>query len=302
MNQSQPRLTIITPNFNGARYLERAICSVLDQGYEALEYILIDGGSTDGSLEIIRTYQDDLAHFATRPDSGPAEAINQALEHATGEYVAVLDADDLLLPGALHAVASRIARDQPDWLVGQGVRIGPLDQKVGDVTATAPGSLAGYLMHNSGLLPSAATFYRRTLLEQHGRFDADLACAYAYELSCRLLAADVQPTLMDQRIVAVREHSQSRSASRIIQQGMEHVDAAQRHGEALATAPRYALWRNCDQRRRIYALAEAECAQDRSRRFRWQQLLRRPWWLASEHYRQSLLRNATSADASRRAA
>ena len=94
--QNLPRITVITPSLNQAEFLERAICSVLDQGYENLEYIVMDGGSCDNSAEIIRLYEEDLTFWQSAPDEGPADAINQAIRRATGDIIAVLNADDPL--------------------------------------------------------------------------------------------------------------------------------------------------------------------------------------------------------------
>lgn len=289
-----PRITIITPSLNQGDFLERTICSVLDQGYENLEYIVIDGGSVDASAEIIRRYEDDLTYWQSETDGGPAEAINQALARTSGDVIAILNADDLYLPGTLDSIARRMTQhDAPAWVVGHCLRIGEMDERLGQVNASSPKSLESFLMHDSGFLPGAATFYRRSVFDAYGRFDPQMRFAWGYELNCRLVAQGMTPTILPTVLSAHREHSHSQTARHTLQNGIEFIDAAARYADRLPFKSRHTLWKNIDERRRIYALAGAEAAANHSRGHLWQQLLRRPWWLANDHYRQTLLRGVT---------
>lgn len=101
-----PRISIITPSFNQGQFIEETIRSVLMQGYPNLEYIIIDGGSTDGTLDIIRRYESRLTYWVSEKDDGQTYAIEKGMQAATGEIVNWLNSDDLLLPGALQAVAA----------------------------------------------------------------------------------------------------------------------------------------------------------------------------------------------------
>lgn len=101
-----PRITIITPSFNQGKFLEQTILSVLNQNYPNLDYIVIDGGSKDDSVEIIKKYQDRLAYWVSEPDNGQAHAINKGLAHATGDVFNWLNSDDYLEPGALDDIVN----------------------------------------------------------------------------------------------------------------------------------------------------------------------------------------------------
>src|SRR5262245_41954229 len=103
---ARPRISIVTPSFNQARFLEQTVRSGLDQGYPDLEYIVMDGGSTDGSQDIIRRFAPRLAHWQSAPDGGQGPAILDGWKRATGDLIAWLNSDDVLLAGALDAIAS----------------------------------------------------------------------------------------------------------------------------------------------------------------------------------------------------
>src|SRR6266568_7556231 len=119
--QAWPKVTIVTPSYNQGHFLEETIRSVLLQGYPDLEYIVIDGGSTDGSIEIIQRYSKELAHWSSEPDGGPAAGLNKGFRGATGEIFSFLNADDFYLPGAFYRIANIFSADRSvDVVYGDG--------------------------------------------------------------------------------------------------------------------------------------------------------------------------------------
>lgn len=113
-----PRITIITPSFNQGQYLEETIKSVIDQGYPNLEYFVVDGGSTDNSVEIIRKYTSSINWWVSEKDKGQTDAINKGLSRATGDIVNWINSDDMLAPGSLQHIAEKFSASNPLCLCG----------------------------------------------------------------------------------------------------------------------------------------------------------------------------------------
>lgn len=301
-SQPRPRITIIIPTRDNAAFVEQAICSVLDQGYENLQAIVVDGGSNDGTREIIRTYEDELDWWVSRPDAGAADAINQALQHADGQIIGILPSDDRLMPGALDLVAEKMHDGKVAWLVGQVQTVNEDDLAVDAPDTCVPHSLAAYLMHDHGYLPTAASFFDRRLIDRFGRFDATMQTAWDYEYASRLMAFDEQPTMLERPLAMRRVHDGSTTARRAIAYGRELIAVARRYATSLSRSLRMALWANCDRRERIYALAEAEMRADVARRAVWLKVLRKPWWLSDTNLRKVLLRGVDRPQPRRMAA
>ena len=126
MNRIAPRISIVTPSYNQARFLEKTIRSVLDQEYPNLEYIVMDGGSDDGSVEILRRYSNRLTYWRSSRDDGQADAIKRGFTLATGDILGWVNSDDLLLPGSLEHVAHQFRQHRgADFLAGGFV---PIDE------------------------------------------------------------------------------------------------------------------------------------------------------------------------------
>lgn len=150
----RPRISLITPSYGQAAFIEETIRSVLLQGYTNLEYIIIDGGSADGTVDIIKKYAPWIAHWTSEPDRGQSDAINKGLVHATGEWVNWLNSDDYLLPGALSRLVEAARSDEVRIVAGATVniregrsfgrycaRVEPLPRTLFSLGVNQPGSL-----------------------------------------------------------------------------------------------------------------------------------------------------------------
>jgi len=165
----QPRVTIVTPSYNQAAFLEQTIRSVLDQGYPNLEYFVVDGGSTDGSQAIIEKYADRIDWWVSEKDMGQAEAINKGFTRATGKYIAWLNSDDLYQPGAIQS-AVRIMEEKPEisLVYGNVLSIDAKGEPFNLITYKN-WSLSDLMSFN--ILGQAAVFMRRSDQQKAGNLD-----------------------------------------------------------------------------------------------------------------------------------
>ena len=180
-----PRITIVTPSFNQAAYLEATIRSVLDQDYPNLEYFVVDGGSTDGSVDIIRRYQDRLAWWVSEPDQGQTDAINKGLRRATGDWVGWQNSDDIYYPGAFHDLAVAAAKNpQASLIIGDMMLIDEHDRPIRDIRYVRPSYKA--LLAEGMVLANQAAFWRRSLHDEVGLLSEHLHYSFDYEWFLRL--------------------------------------------------------------------------------------------------------------------
>ena len=201
----RPKLSIVTPSLNQAVFLERTIRSVVDQEYENLEYLVVDGGSTDGSIEIIERYADRLAWWVTEPDEGQTDALNKGLDHATGEIVAYINSDDYYLPGAFDDAVAALNASEALWAVG-AARFVDSAGRVTEVWRPEPPPPARHwwILYPWGV-PQAATFWRREAFQRYGNFRRDMHYVFDTEFGLRLLFAGELPLTIN-RELAVRVH------------------------------------------------------------------------------------------------
>ena len=182
-----PRISIVTPCYNKAEYVEDTMLSVLRQGYPNLEYIVVDGGSTDGSLDIIKKYAEELAWWVSEPDDGMYHALQKGLNESSGEIMGWINADDLLHRRSLFTLGE-IFYKFPDveWIQGYPTFIDEMGRIVRTAQRLQKWSRFDYYLGNFRWIQQESTFWRRSLWEKAGGYiDTNLSVAGDLELWAR---------------------------------------------------------------------------------------------------------------------
>lgn len=209
-----PRITIVTPSFNQGAYLRETIESVLGQDYPNLEYIVIDGGSTDGSVDIIRQYETRLAYWVSEKDRGQSHALNKGFQRATGEWLNWLNSDDVLFPGALHAIAAAVSRNNGLDLVSGINAVG--DERGRIRRCNMPAS--PWLWHPRHCLMAAgqqSTFFRRDTYCRVGGLNEQLHLRMDSDLYLRILKQNGRGAVIPVPIGFFRHHGTAKRATHV---------------------------------------------------------------------------------------
>lgn len=228
---SAPAISIVVPSYDQARFLEQNLESLVGQDEPGLEILVVDGGSGDGSLEIIRSYADRIAWWVSEPDAGQSDALNKGFARARGSWLGWLNSDDTLLPGALTAVTREIRR-QPDaaWLAGAGWFVDEAGERVRHYDPPAPISSAAELSPwRESWFAQPGTFMRRELFEKAGgKLRTDLR--YAMDLDLWLRLARHAPLVpVDADLATYRLHGASKTVSERAAMEVEIVEVLHEH-------------------------------------------------------------------------
>ncbi|MDZ7296061.1 MAG: glycosyltransferase [candidate division KSB1 bacterium] len=209
-----PRLSIVTPSYNKAQFIEETIRSVLLQGYPDFEYIIVDGGSTDGTVEIIRKYEPWLARWVSEPDRGQSNAVNKGILMATGEILYWLNADDMCMPRAFERVAHVFVREPSvRLLTGQAMVVDKNGRPLRPMAASFT-SWEDYALRRCSIY-QVSTFFRKGVFKELGGLDESLHFSMDRELFLRVTR--LYPPLVIQDCLALfRDHSESKTRSRLV--------------------------------------------------------------------------------------
>lgn len=232
MTHNLPRMTIITPSFNQGAYIEQTIRSILDQGYPDLEYWVLDGGSTDETLDILRKYESRL-QWISEKDRGQSHAINKGLRKATGEIIAFLNSDDYYEPGALLKVGQFFAgTPKAAWVTGKCRTVDPQGQEMRRSITLYKNlwlrtrSYKALLVLN--YISQPATFWRKEVVDRIGEFDEALRYTMDYDYWLRV-GQHYRLWFINEYLTAFRLHPSSKSGSSTEAQFAEDLETARRY-------------------------------------------------------------------------
>lgn len=221
-------VSIVTPSLNQGAYIKATIDSVLSQDYPTIEYLVIDGGSTDQTVDILRSYGPRL-QWISEPDAGQADAINRGFDRAHGEVIGWLNADDTYLPGAVSS-AVRFLQENPtlamvygqaDYVDALGAYVGPCAQ-VQEYNATA-------LLNDLDFIVQPATFFLKSIFHEVGGLDSSLHYCFDYDLWLKI-ARSHEIGYLEQRIAQVRLHPATKTSTGGLDRLVEIERMIRRHG------------------------------------------------------------------------
>lgn len=212
---SWPRTSIVTPSFNQGKYIEETIRSVLLQGYPNLEYIIIDGGSTDASVDIIRRYERWLTYWVSEPDKGQSHAINKGFAKASGEIYAYINSDDFYCPSAFGTVAPMFAKNGKPYLVAGECIIFDGDTTKKIFRPWWPKNMDHFLDPFGSTFAQPASFWSRNIYDQIGGFDESFHFCFDREFFLKIGLAGITPCLISDKIANYRDHSSTKTRQTI---------------------------------------------------------------------------------------
>jgi glycosyltransferase involved in cell wall biosynthesis len=230
---SRPLVSIVTPSYNQAAFLEETMLSVLEQDYPRIEYVVVDDGSTDGSVEIIRRYADRLAWWTRQENAGQPAALNRGFAHTSGDLLAFLNSDDTLLPGAVSAFVEAFGDDR-DLLLVYGDSLTRQDgREIGTLRARDwdPREL---VRTGANPVPQQASMWRREAWELAGPFDEGSFFFFEYEFLVRL-AAHGRAKRLERPLATFRLHP----ASKTVEPSTAKAEDAARLADIFFTGPTF---------------------------------------------------------------
>jgi len=286
-----PKISIVSPSYNQGIFLEETMLSILNQGYPNLEYIVIDGGSSDGSLDIIKKHENRLAYWVSEQDDGQYHAINKGFGHATGEIMAWLNSDDIYFPWTLQCVGEIFAQcPEVEWITtcypmalderGFAVNCCNIDAFLKESFFKGE-FLPGFDWYAHGWIQQESTFWRRSLWENSGAFLNDtLQLAGDFELWCRFFQhANLYGVKLP--LAGFRCHGTQKTATRIEKYKKEAFNSLIAHGGIPRGKNISRLMKNIPN---IYKLGVTLFCRNCERKYKFIRNRRRHGWVVEESF------------------
>jgi len=218
-----PRISIVVPSYNQGQYIDKTLASIVSQGYPNLELIIIDGGSSDETIEVIGQYSDHVKWWVSEPDKGQANAINKGMTHATGEILAWLNSDDCLMPNALFRVADEfMASACTDVVYGHRVLINESGMDVGKWIMPAHRK---FILTYADFIPQETMFWRASLWHKvGGGLNESFRFALDWELIRRFIDVNAKFKLIPAFLGQFRMHEMQKTNANIETDGFREME------------------------------------------------------------------------------
>jgi glycosyltransferase involved in cell wall biosynthesis len=222
------KISVVTPSFNQAEFLEQTILSVLGQNYPGLEYIIMDGGSTDGSVEIIRKYENKLFYWVSEKDGGQSNAINRGFGKATGDILLWLNSDDMLLPNVLATINEEVANEGDGIYFGNCIHFEETS-KLKTWGSDAIGSAENFDIRNCDYIIQPSSFWTRKIYEENGPLSETLHFGFDWEWFIRARKANIPFIPVNKVLSLYRIHGKHKSADSSGKRSSELLSILKKH-------------------------------------------------------------------------
>jgi glycosyltransferase involved in cell wall biosynthesis len=231
--KTYPKVTVVVPSYNQSFYLEETLLSIIRQNYPSLELIVIDGGSTDNSVEVIKKYENHIAYWVSEKDRGQSHAINKGFEKATGEWIAWMNSDDCYLEGALKYIFNDLVYSNYDLLLGF-CSVGEsmtqaADKKHPDHSRKEIKDLLKFFYHIKHIIPSQSVFVRKSLVDNAGLLDESLHYCMDMEWYVRMYLQEPRIFEYDKVICFFRKNETTKTVSQGDKMQKEAIGIAQKY-------------------------------------------------------------------------
>jgi glycosyltransferase involved in cell wall biosynthesis len=217
-----PRISVVTPSYNQGDFLEATILSVLGQDYPNLEYLVLDGGSTDASVDIIKKYSDRIHFWCSEKDGGQSDAISRGLKRATGDILCWVNSDDILCKDALHTVASALPLDTPAWLVGHSRQINSSGGKGSKIRYAGEINKQTFFQYKYSWFSQPSVFWNRKMMEAAGSPDRQYHYIMDLDLFYRMYSV-TPPIIVDRILSEYRIHADAKTTKEAMSVDREYA-------------------------------------------------------------------------------